>query len=692
MERFSYSATINEFLETPFDTIFGKLNNDGGDSKLLQKGAWNSEINILKETLKSYAQEDAWIIFEYALIRLGKRMDVVLLLRERVFVLEFKVGSEEFLNDDLKQVLDYALDLKNFHQTSRDRTIIPILIATEAELKEKQLTGEHYEDNIYYPIKTNALELKNTIDALLNIEIPKIDYKQKLAEWVKGRYEPTPTIIEAAKALYLNHSVEDITKHEAAGEQLDKTTNYCLKIIKETKERKGKSILFITGVPGSGKTLIGLNVAIKQSEQGEGTSDKAVYLSGNEPLVAVLTEALARDKVQQENEKKDGDKKKLGIEEARRQVKQFIQMIYRYRNQMMSKLKLPIINGELEFNPNVELKDDDAGYAEIENIAIFDEAQRAWHKEKLSGWLKQKKKIENFPMSEGQFLIWSLDQRKDWAVIICLVGGGQEIHSGEAGIGEWIRALNDSFPEWQVYISEKLSDKEYAEGNLKSLLEKNKNVHNSEELHLGVSMRSFRAENLSTMVHYLLEGDIEKTKEIYQKLKDKYPIVLTRELNTAKQWLRTKARGNERYGLVVSSKAARLKPISIDVRSKPNTVHWFLDGINDVRSSVFLEDAAQEFDVQGLELDYVGLIWDGDLRRCGNEWQHFEFDGGSNWDNINKEERRQYQLNSYRVLLTRARQGMIICVPKGDEKDRTRSPKYYDGTYNYLKSIGFEEI
>lgn len=692
MERFSYSATINEFLETPFDTIFGKLNNDGGDSKLLQKGAWNSEINILKETLKSYAQEDAWIIFEYALIRLGKRMDVVLLLRERVFVLEFKVGSEEFLNDDLKQVLDYALDLKNFHQTSRDRTIIPILIATEAELKEKQLTGEHYEDNIYYPIKTNALELKNTIDALLNIEIPKIDYKQKLAEWVKGRYEPTPTIIEAAKALYLNHSVEDITKHEAAGEQLDKTTNYCLKIIKETKERKGKSILFITGVPGSGKTLIGLNVAIKQSEQGEGTSDKAVYLSGNEPLVAVLTEALARDKVQQENEKRNSDKKKLGIEEARRQVKQFIQMIYRYRNQMMSKLKLPIINGELEFNPNVELKDDDAGYAEIENIAIFDEAQRAWHKEKLSGWLKQKKKIEDFPMSEGQFLIWSLDQRKDWAVIICLVGGGQEIHSGEAGIGEWIRALNDSFPEWQVYISAKLTDKEYAEGDLKSLLEKNHNVNNSEELHLGVSMRSFRAENLSTMVHYLLEGDIEKTKEIYQKLKDKYPIVLTRELNAAKQWLRTKARGNERYGLVVSFKAARLKPISIDVRSKPNTVHWFLDGMNDVRSSVFLEDAAQEFDVQGLELDYVGLIWDGDLRRGDNEWQHFEFDGGSNWDNINKEERRQYQLNSYRVLLTRARQGMIICVPKGDENDSTRSPKIYNGTYEYLKSIGFDEI
>lgn len=692
MERFSYSATINEFLETPFDTIFGKLNNDGGDSKLLQKGAWNSEINILKETLKSYAQEAAWIIFEYALIRLGKRMDVVLLLRERVFVLEFKVGSEEFLNDDLKQVLDYALDLKNFHQTSRDRIIIPILIATEAELKDKQLIGEHYEDNIYYPIKTNARELKNTIDTLLNIGIPKIDYKQKLAEWVKGRYEPTPTIIEAAKALYLNHSVEDITKHEAAGEQLDKTTNYCLKIIKETKERKGKSILFITGVPGSGKTLIGLNVAIKQSEQGEGNSDKAVYLSGNEPLVAVLTEALARDKVQQEKEKKDGDEKKIGIEEARRQVKQFIQMIYRYRNQMMSKLKLPIINGELEFNPNIELKDDEAGYAEIENIAIFDEAQRAWHKEKLSGWLKQKKKIEDFPMSEGQFLIWSLDQRKDWAVIICLVGGGQEIHSGEAGIGEWIRALNDSFPEWQVYISEKLSDKEYAEGDLQSLLEKNENVHNSEELHLGVSMRSFRAENLSTMIHYLLEGDIEKTKEIYQKLKDKYPIVLTRELDTAKQWLRTKARGNERYGLVVSSKAARLKPISIDVRSKPNTVHWFLDGINDVRSSVFLEDAAQEFDVQGLELDYVGLIWDGDLRRCGNEWQHFEFDGGSNWDNINKEERRQYQLNSYRVLLTRARQGMIICVPRGDEKDSTRSPKHYDGTYNYLKSIGFEEI
>ncbi|MBQ7490115.1 MAG: DUF2075 domain-containing protein, partial [Bacteroidales bacterium] len=284
----------------------------------------------------------------------------------------------------------------------------------------------------------------------------------------------------------------------------------------------------------------------------------------------------------------------------------------------------------------------------------------------------------------------SLDQRKDWAVIVCLVGGGQEINTGEAGIGEWIRALNETFPHWQVYISNQLTAKEYAEGKVKNLLENNPHVTYSEDLHLAVSMRSFRAESLSNMVHYLLDGDVEKVRQTYAAISDRYPIVLTRDLDKAKAWIKQHARGNERYGMVVSSKAYRLKPLAIDVRCKPNTVHWFLDDINDVRSSLFLEDVATEFDIQGLELDWTCLIWDGDLRYNGKSWDFFEFNGGNKWNRINKSERKAYQLNAYRVLLTRARQGMIICVPNGNIEDRTRLPEFYDGTFEYLKSLGLE--
>lgn len=688
MKRYFYSATLKDFLSESFDSIFGKISNEGeSDSAKQQKNAWVEEIEILKKALKDYSEEDAWIVFEYSLFRLGKRIDTVLLLHDRVFVLEFKIGAKKYERQDIDQVINYALDLKYFHQGSKDRLIIPVLIASEC-LKVPEYEYSNNND-IYSLIKTNSECLGDAIAFVLNnSNVHKHGYEIDLRDWVKSRYAPTPTIIEAAKALYLNHTVEDITKHEADGAQLDRTTNFCIKIIQETKQKRGKSILFVTGVPGAGKTLVGLNVAIKQSEKENGASDKAVYLSGNDPLVKVLTEALAEDK---KNQEKNKGNKKYTKEIAVREVKQFIQMIYGYRKQMLSKTRLTK-DGRLEIDRSAENEDKKAGYAEVENIAIFDEAQRAWNREHLTSWLKRKSDFKTFSMSEGEFLIWSLDQRPDWSVIICLVGGGQEINTGEAGIGEWIRALNEKFPNWHIYISNQLSAKEYAEGNIKQLLSKNNNVHYSDDLHLGVSMRSFRAEKLSEMVHALLEGDVSKAKKIYSEIKDKYPIVLTRDINQTKIWLKEKSKGNERYGLVVSSKAARLKPLTIDVRSKPSVKHWFLSGKDDVRSSLFLEDAATEFDVQGLELDYVGLIWDGDLRRKKDSWGFFEFKNGTKWNNVKQQERREYQLNAYRVLLTRARQGMIICVPEGSAEDATRKPEIYNKTYEYLNSIGFEKL
>lgn len=698
INRYFYKNTISEFLKSSDNTIFGTISaNDEGDSVAEQKYAWSEEIEILKQVLVPWKDENGEVIFEYSIPRLGKRIDVVLLLRGIVFAIEFKAGKLEYLQADMEQVLDYALDLKNFHLDSHHRTIVPILVATEAPNNSKELFFSVYNDKIYNPLLSNSENLGKLIAAVLLKEQAQPTSPNDFASWAISRYSPTPTIIEAASALYQNHTVEDITRHEAAGSALEETTQFVLDVIQKSKERGEKSICFVTGVPGAGKTLVGLNVAIQQSIKSESEPDDernlAVYLSGNGPLVKVLTAALAKDKQRRENDRGN----KCNITDAKREVSQFIQIIHRYRGNMLSKIKLPITNNKLEIDETKSIAHHSAGHGEVEHVAIFDEAQRSWDLEHLAGWLARggsrggMKKVPNFPMSEAEFLIWSLDLRKDWAVIVCLVGGGQEINTGEAGIGEWIRAVNETFPEWKVYLSKHLTDKEYAEGNVAELVAKNPNAQQVDQLHLAVSMRSFRAESLSKFVHCILDRDVIQAKSLYLSFKDKYPVVLTRDLNKAKQWLISKARGSERYGLVVSSQAYRLKPLAIDVRLQPDIECWFLADKKDVRSSLFLEDVATEFDIQGLELDWTCLVWDGDFRYTPDGWDHNSF-RGSKWQKIRKTEAQSYQLNAYRVLMTRARQGMIICVPFGNKEDDTRQPEFYDGTYEYLRSIGLEEL
>lgn len=698
INRYFYKSTISEFVKSSIDEVFGAiLRNDEGDSVSEQKYAWDEEIEIMKKALQAWKYENGEIIFEYSIPRLGKRIDVVLLLRSLVFVIEFKAGKQEYLQADMEQVMDYALDLKNFHLDSHNRTIAPILVATEAQTCSKKLLFSVYNDRIYNPLLTNADNLEELIFSVIDNEKAQPSTLDEFKNWAISRYYPTPTIIEAASALYQKHTVDDITRHEAAGAALENTTQFVLDVIQKSKERGEKSICFVTGVPGAGKTLVGLNVAIQQSIKSEDVEDGernlAVYLSGNGPLVKVLTAALAKDKQKREHEKGN----KYNITDAKREVSQFIQIIHRYRSNMLAKIKFPIENGRLEIDETKSVAHRTAGHGEVEHVAIFDEAQRSWDLENLSSWLARggsrggMKKIPDFPMSEAEFLIWSLDLRKDWAVIVCLVGGGQEINTGEAGIGEWIRAVNETFPHWKVYLSKHLTDKEYAEGNVADLISCNPNAKQVDELHLSVSMRSFRAENLSKFVHFVLDRDKEQAISVYQDIKMKYPIVLTRDLNKAKKWLEVKARGSERYGIVVSSQAYRLKPLAIDVRLKPDIESWFLADKNDVRSSLFLEDAATEFDIQGLELDWTCLVWDGDFRYTEEGWDHNSF-RGSKWQKIRQVEKQYYQLNAYRVLMTRARQGMIICVPEGNVEDHTRLPEFYDDTYRYLKSLGLEEI
>ncbi len=658
MKREYYSDRIAGFLRSTPEEIIGKLTiNNDFSLEQNQRNAWLTEINILQLALTSH---QGTIYFEYSIPRMGRRIDVVILIGPVIFVLEFKVGEEVFTSHAKDQVLDYALDLKNFHESSHEQFIAPVLIATEAKNVTPIIATTPQNDKTLFPIVTNAELLETVIEKVLSfVQGDNIDHSQ----WESGRYCPTPTIIEAAMALYNGHSVGDISRRDASAINLSQTSDAISNIIRYSKENSCKSICFVTGVPGAGKTLVGLNIATMHFDKSNDLY--SVFLSGNGPLVAILREALTRDKVRRAKER--GDKIKKG--EVMSEVKMFIQNVHHFRDECLIDSKSP----------------------PIEHVVLFDEAQRAWTVEQTTNFMRQKKRVANFSKSEPEFLISCLDRHFDCAVIVCLVGGGQEINTGEAGISEWIESLNRSFPDWHIYVSPRLNDSEYGSGSVLKKIESRPNLNFKDELHLAVSMRSFRAEDISLLVKQLLDCNIDEARIIQEKVREKYPIVLTRDFIKAKQWLKKQARGSERYGVVVSSQAERLKPHAIDVKSPMDPIHWFLNGKEDVRSSYYLEEVATEFHVQGLELDWVCVSWDADFRFSPKGWEHWSF-CGDRWNRIKKEERKKYLKNAYRVLLTRARQGMVIVVPPGDPEDATRTPDLYDPIFDYLQQIGFQAI
>jgi len=657
MKRSYYSDSVTNFLQTTTEQILGALAQSNEFSlETTQKESWVQEIKILKQVLNNHVGK---IFFEYSVPRMGKRIDVVLIIKNVIFVLEFKIGEKEFLLHASDQVLDYSLDLKNFHETSHEHLIAPVLIATEARSVVPFVCTTLHNDNLLLTIKTNSALLGEVINDVLKFASGE-DINSET--WEAGRYSPTPTIIEAAMALYNGHNVADISRSDAEATNLSETSSALGEIITNSKEKNEKAICFVTGVPGAGKTLVGLDIATKHLDKDNDIT--SVFLSGNGPLVAILREALTRDKFKREKEQ--GKKVRKG--EIMSEVKLFIQNVHNFRDESLKDERPP-----------------------FEHVTIFDEAQRAWNHTQTANFMLRKKNTPNFNISEPEFLISCLDRHQDWAVIICLVGGGQEINTGEAGISEWIESLNRSFPEWRVYVSNQLTDSEYAAGRALEILKDHKYIFTKSALHLSVSLRSFRAEHLSLLIKNLLDLNLEEARRNYREIKDKYPIVLTRSVANAKQWLKQKARGTERYGIVVSSQAQRLKPHAIDVKSPMDPIHWFLDGKEDVRSSYYLEDVATEFHVQGLELDWSCVTWDADFRYSQKGWESFSF-VGDKWNKIHKEERKQYLKNAYRVLLTRARQGMVVVIPEGDMEDNTRNPKFYDCTFEYLTQIGFQAI
>ena len=654
-----YSAPITQFLGTTEHEVLGVLTQASGfDVTQGQRDAWVREISILREAL---ADVEGWIALEFAIPRLGSRVDAVILSGAALIPIEFKVGEREYARPDYNQAWDYALDLKNFHAASHDAQIFPVLLATEAARSDAEWQPAH-EDGVRPPRRSNYDGLARLIaEARSQTSGPALDGD----DWVRAAYQPTPTIIQAAQALYARHTVKDISRSDAGARNLGVTSRTVDAVIDAAAREGFKAIVFVTGVPGAGKTLVGLNVATQRRRSDD--AKHAVFLSGNGPLVEVLQEALIRD--ERGRRKAAGQKTRPG--EIAQQVKPFIQKVHHFRDDGIRTLE------------NREIPHD--------RVAIFDEAQRAWGLAKTADFMKRRKRIPNFDRSEPQFLIEYMDRHTDWAVIVCLVGGGQEINTGEAGISTWLDAVREHFPRWRAYISPELSDSEYAAGHALEKLRGVARVERNPELHLAVSMRSFRSEKVSAFVKAVLDVDQEGARELLTQVKKHYPVMLTRDLDVAKRWVRSQARGTERFGLVASSEAQRLKPLAVDVRVKINPVHWFLNSDKDTRSSFYLEDAATQYHIQGLELDWICMMWDADLRFDGGGWLHRSFNA-KGWQKIHSPERKQYLVNAYRVLLTRARQGMVIFVPTGDPADPTRSPDYYDSTYNYLLNVGLTPI
>ena len=652
VKRSYYSNDIQSFLNQDNYSIFGEITtNDQFSAEDLQKNTWNREIEILKRELSQFL--DGYIIFEYTIPRIGNRIDNIVIYKGIIFLLEFKVGEKKYPSYAIEQVTDYAFDLSCFHKESHNRLLVPILISTKAHSVKQEIRIS--KDNVLETICCNEYEIAKYIT---EVSLKFIQDEIIPDDWINSLYMPTPTIIEAAQALYLGHNVEDISRNDASAKNLNQTTKAINKIIDYSKAHNRKSICFITGVPGAGKTLAGLNIAVERQKIAE--DEHAVFLSGNGPLVDVLQEALARD---------DAKRNHISRKEASRKVKEFIQIIHHFRDDAISVDTPP-----------------------VEKVAIFDEAQRAWDEQNLTDFMKKKKHIEDFNMSEPEFLISILNRHNDWATIICLIGGGQEINKGEsAGIFGWFDSLRNNYPNWDIYVSDKITDDEYSKGHNFAEMTKNMNVNIIEDLHLAVSLRSFRSENVSNFVKALLDVDIDTAKRLYEQFNNDYPVFVTRNLHKAKLWVRSQAKGSQRYGLTASSGAKRLRKYGIWVQNKIEATNWFLNGKNDVRSSFHLEETATEFDIQGLELDWTIVCWDADLRFENGDFKHLKF-VGTKWQNIKSADNILYLKNAYRVLLTRARQGFVIFVPTGDETDMTAKPEYYDGIYRYLKSVGIKEL
>lgn len=647
-----YCNSIPGFIKDSSASIVGQLVRHSFEIGKEQTDAWDRQIYELQQRLEACGMEGD-IIFEYDIIRLGKRIDVILLIRHMVFSLEFKNGKNVFTAQDAQQAEDYAIDIKNFHKESEDLYVCPILIATDAPNYHKPQSTGCYADKQVFLQREN---MESLISKVFEISAKygddeKLDFEQ----WFNSPYFPTPTIIAAAVEAYSAHELSEIAHSEAGQENVSRCEKRINEVIEYAKASGKKCVCFVTGVPGAGKTLVGLDVVAKSLDKG--ADNLSVYISGNGPLVEVLQEALKRS----------------------------IKSAGKYTRETPSAINA-LIQSSFSF------KKDNANSTKptAERILIFDEAQRVWNKEKMI----RKHNDGAMAVSEPHLLYGIMDRHDGWAVMICLVGLGQDIYDGEVGINEWFRCGVQEYKDWELFYSPDLFTQNEDKNIDEQMIRNCSRCHVMQELHLKTSIRSFRADRQSRFVDAILDNNPEEAKSVYDQINSKYPIYITRDYDKAKAWVRAQVRGSQRCGVLACSSAQRLKPDGIYVPTEIDVKNWFLAPSDDLRSSNMLEVVASEFKVQGLEIDWAVVCWDADLRRRNEkEWDHFSF-RGTKWMRRNKAEQKRYLINSYRVLLTRARQGMVIFVPRGvdPEEDITRDARFYEGIYQYLRSCGVRDL
>jgi hypothetical protein len=668
-----YRAPLGKFVSDPATEINWKLAVENGNAQFPLEPeairAWELQLPPLVEgcrRLISALPEAAnfEILLEYPIPRVGKRIDAVLLMHEVIVAIETKTGLSATTAE--RQVDDYAINLACFHEPSAKRTIVPMVIS-DGHVATAGVRP--FADDVVRPCRRATTYTVG--EALISIArdechfaMPSID----ATEWNEGVFHPIPPIIDAAVRLYSENEVFEIGHAAAAREDLNRATNSLAEIVRDARDANDKAICFITGVPGSGKTLVGLN-AVHHKE----LRDSASFLSGNGPLVKILREALIRDDVRRP--RKNGERRTRRAAETA--VQAFIQSVHRFADTHYK----------------------DQAPTPAEKVLVFDEAQRAWD-------AKQNQRAKRPPVSEAHMMLDVMNRHDGWAVLVCLVGGGQEINRGEAGLSEWGVALRN-FEGWNVYASpEVLNDKS---GGPFSLFKENDpkpdRITRVEDFHLKVCNRSIRSSQISAWVDAVLRGDSSSARSITSETSS--PPILSRDLPTVRQWLREKRRGLTRAGLVASSGSARLRPdgleTSFDFHQRFEWERWFLDRdsceepdcdhkyCNDVRASSKLEVAATQFEIQGLELDWIGVCWGEDLLWNGKEWRSLSFNGKT-WKPGTDPQKHKYRVNGYRVLLTRARQGMIIYVPKPDTSDSSRLHEDLDLTAEFLIKCGASEL
>lgn len=666
--RTYYESSIEDFIscdcsEGIVEFLTGSDEHTNPRELQLQKSAWSNQIKLLRKYLKD---KKGYIIFEYILSRLNMRIDVVLLMDGVVYSLEYKNNEVDFYDDAIDQASGYGYALKNFYEVNRNKYVVPMLIATKAPDEKCSYSSDLGIDGLFSLFKANPNKMEQYIDLIRSkYGSDEIYTEEDFHNWIDSPFKPNPTIIQSARSIYMNNQIDEFFKFDAGEENLKITEDTVENIIKDAKANKKKIICFVSGVPGAGKTLVGLDLAGKTRASDDNDLPSTVFFSGNGPLINVLTEALGRDAY------KNFPNRYKSKNQAVNDVKVFIQDLHAFKQDMISTRK-HIID---------------------ENVLIFDEAQRVWDEKQLEEWLKKKGADKSYyGLSEADLLLSALKE-KEWGVIVALVGLGQDIYNGENGISVWFKSLLEKNKEWEIKLSMDIFDQtaDNIDSYITSIMNSSR-TENCPGLYLRTSIRTPRAKNLSEFSEALLNNDPINARKALAKF-DNYPICITRDLGRAMNFVSSNRLRRERCGKLCSSNSKIIGRVShcFDNINQWHFANWMLDESGGDSSNSLIY-AASEFNIQGLEIDWALLAWDMDMYYSNGKWHEQRMLTPKRFVE-STEIQKKHILNSYRVLLTRARKGMIIYIPRsGDYEDKYGVSQYYDSTYNYLKSCGIKDI